>query len=234
MAEDTKVKLDTKKLDEEVNDTEEKKAPAKAEQKVELDLDDAPFLEDVEEEKEEEKKSQTEEEKTEEKEEKTEEEEKEEEPKKKKKVIIFIALGLCILLISGGLYFFLTKSKEEKPPPPPPRQVKVQEKPPPPKPEAIQYSFRPFWVDYKVNNEHRFLHLTLTIEYIEKRINWELVQKNIVIRDEIYYYLKNKDINFFSDKKNIQTLKQDLMAIINQYLGYGKISAIYLKDFLIE
>ncbi len=234
MVDEKNVELDTKEVDANIEEEEKEKVISRAEQKVELDLDDAPFLEELEEEKEEKgppeakEKSETQPKEIEEK-----KEQKEEESKKKKKLIIIIASGLSLLLIAGALYFFLTPKKEEKPPPPP-KEVKVQEKPPPPKPEIIQYSFRPFWVDYDLKNEHKYLHLTLTIEYTEKRINWELLQKNIVIRDAIYYYLKNKDINFFLDKKNIPTLKQDLMSIINQYLGYGKVNAIYLKDFLIE
>ena len=237
MAEEEKVELDVKEVS---SDTEEDKENgemliSRAEQKVELDLDDAPFLEEVEEKEEE--PEPIEEVEPEEKEEKIkiEEEEKQETPKKKKKLILFGILFLIILLGIAAFFLFRGEKKEQKKEEQiPPKPVVVQEQPPPPPPKLYQFSLRPFWIDYKVNNGHRFLHLTLVLEYDVDILNWELKRKNIVIRDALYYYLKNKNFNFLLDKKNIPVLKKEITTIIDQYLGHGKIKHLYLQNYLIE
>jgi len=240
MAEEKELELDAKEIDADIDEREdeaEKNVPSKAEQKVELDLDDAPFLEEeVEEEKEEEKKeSEPQEEKD---EEEVKEEQKTEDLKSKKKKLILLGAAVGILVVAGLIAFLFLKGEKKEPPKEekkvPEKKVEVKEKPPPPKPKMIQLTLRPFWVDYPVKNGHRYLHLVLILSYEESRLNWELLRKRIVIRDALYYYLKNKKIDFFLKKENIPVLKKDILSIINQYLVYGKIKEIYLKDYLIE
>ncbi len=238
MAEEKELELDAKEIDLESEEEGQQDAAttpsSKAEQKVELDLDDAPFLEE-----EEEKEEQEEEKKEEVKEEKKEEVKEEEapEPKKKKKIIFLIAGAVILILIAVSVYFLFfkkEKKKEIKEQKPPEKKIEVKEKPPPPKPKLIQLTLRPFWVDYPLEKGHAYLHLTLVLSYEKGQMTWELIRKRIVIRDAIYYYLKNKKFNFFLNKKNIPLLKKDIKSIINQYLVYGKIKKIYFKDYLIE
>jgi len=239
MAEEKELELDAKEIDadlDDVNDEEEKKVPSKAEQKVELDLDDAPFLEEeLEEEKEEEK---AEPETEEDKEEEVKEEQEIEDLKSKRKKIILLGAAVGVLVVAALIVFLFLKGEKKEPPKEekkiPEKKVEVKEKPPPPKPKMIQLTLRPFWVDYPVENGHRYLHIVLILSYEESRLNWELLRKRIVIRDALYYYLKNKKIDFFLKKENIPVLKKDILSIINQYLVYGRIKEIYLKDYLVE
>ncbi len=231
------VELDAKEVDSDIEkegvDIDSNTPKPKEEQKVELDLDDAPFLEEEEdEEKEPEKEEKVDEEIEEEKET---EEEKEEPPKKKKKIILIAIIALVGLLCVALIFFFIRGGKkEEEKKKLPPKSVAVKEKPPPPKPKTFQLALRPFWIDYKIKNGHRYLHLSLLVEYTDGRLNWEFRRKGIVIRDAIYYYLKNKDFSFFLDKRNLSVLKKEIMTIIDQYLVYGKIKRIYLQNYLIE
>ena len=240
MAEEKELELDAEEINadlDDVNDEEEKKAPSKAEQKVELDLDDAPFLEEeVEEEKEEEEKAEPETE--EDKEEEVKEEQEIEDLKSKRKKIILLGATVGILIVAALIVFLFLKGEKKEPSKQekkiPEKKVEVKEKPPSPKPKMIQLTLRPFWVDYPVENGHRYLHIVLILSYEESRLNWELTRKRIVIRDALYYYLKNKKIDFFLKKENIPVLKKDILSIINQYLVYGRIKEIYLKDYLVE
>ncbi|GAB6888277.1 hypothetical protein JCM13304A_17760 [Desulfothermus okinawensis JCM 13304] len=246
MAEEKELELDVKEIDEELDEVlsdksesspvgEIKKTPSRPEQKVELDLDDAPFLEEEleEEKKEEEVKQEIEEKKKEE----VSEKEEEDTSLGRKKKIIFLGIGGGVILVAALLFFFFFKGekappKEEKKAPE--KKIEVKEKPPPPKPRVEQLTLRPFWVDYPVADGHRYLHITLILSYESGSLSWELNRKRIVIRDAVYYYLKNKNFEFFLKKENIPLLKNDILSIINQYLVYGKIKKIYLKDYLIE
>lgn len=239
MAEEKELELDAEEINpdlDDVNDEEEKKAPSKAEQKVELDLDDAPFLEEeVEEEKEEEEKAEPE---TKEDKEEAKEKQETKDLKSKRKKIILLGATVGILIVAALIVFLFLKGEKKEPLKQekkiPEKKVEVKEKPPPPKPKMIQLTLRPFWVDYPVENGHRYLHIVLILSYEESRLNWELLRKRIVIRDALYYYLKNKKIDFFLKKENIPVLKKDILSIINQYLVYGRIKEIYLKDYLVE
>ncbi len=240
MAEEKELELDAKEIDadlDDVGDNEEKKDSSKAEQKVELDLDDAPFLEEEEEEEDKEEEEKKGSEAKEGKEEETKEEETEDSKSKRKKIIL-LGAAVGILVVAGLIIFLFLKGEKKEPPKEekklPEKKIEVKEKPPPPKPKMIQLTLRPFWVDYPVENGHRYLHIVLILSYEESRLNWELTRKRIVIRDALYYYLKNKKIEFFLKKENIPVLKKDILSIINQYLVYGKIKEIYLKDYLVE
>ncbi len=209
-------------------------ASSRAQQKVELDLDDAPFLEEEEEEEEEEK-----EEAKEEREEEPsvgEEKKEEEKPRSKKKLIIIIAVVVIILAAIGGFFLFRggKKEKTKKPLPKKEKTVKVKEKVPPPPPNVYHFTLRPFWVQYQIKNGYRFLHITLVLSYDNDRVDWELKRKLIVIRDAIYYYLKNKDLNFMLNKKNFEAIKKDLIAIVDQYLSNGKLKEIYFQNYVIN
>ena len=229
------VELDAKEVDSDIEkegvDIDSNTPKPKEEKKVELDLDDAPFLEEEEEEEPEEVVEKVEEEKEVEKET---EEEKEEPTKKKKKIILIAIIALVGLLCVALIFFFIGRGqKKEKKKELPPKSVAVKEKPPP-NPKTFQLALRPFWIDYKIDNGHRYLHLSLLVEYTDGRLSWEFRRKGIVIRDAIYYYLKNKDFSFFLDKRNLSVLKKEIMTIIDQYLVYGKIKRIYLQNYLIE
>ncbi len=206
---------------------------SRAQQKVELDLDDAPFLEEEEEEEEEEEKK---EEKEEEEAPAPEVEKKEEKPRSKKKLIIIISLVVVLLAAAAGFFLLRGKKKEktQKPAPAKEKTVKVKEKVPPPPPNVYHLTLRPFWVQYTVKNGYRFLHLTLVLSYTSDRVDWELKRKLIVIRDAIYYYLKNKNLDFMLNKKNFESIKKDLLAIVDQYLSNGKLKEIYFQDYVIN
>ncbi len=201
---------------------------SKAFQKVELDLEDASFLEDDEEDEEERDTSQdglsatraaT-------------------QPSPLWKRKSFILGGLAVLTGILVIAWMLLKPAPVPPPPQeeehtaPPLEGPPQETPP----ELAEYSvsFEPFWVAVVANGTCRFLTCRFSFPVKGDLLKFEVDQKRIFIRDAVYYYFKNKDLLFLGNADNADKLKNDLLDIINQYLGNGQLDEILIQEYKVE
>lgn len=221
-------------IDESGDETTSPAPSSKATQKVELDLDDAPFLEDEDEE-----------------EEGTEEEPRqlesvEEAPvEKKTKVKLFIIIGIVVIIlllstILVKLFFFsdtpavveepITEETFEEAP-----QSLPEPPPPPEEPGVTLLRMDPFWVEQKDKKNHtRFLVARFAMTTTDPVVVAEYGRKTLILRDAIYFYLKNKDLQFLSDKKNVEKLKSDLLMVINQYIVAGQFDEILFEEYLVR
>lgn len=213
-----KVKLD----DQELSDQDAKAAP-----KVELDLDDAPFLDWEEEEQPEEVEGQG--------------EEKEEAPAEEIKTPVWkrwwflLGVGSLLLLVLGfGIYLWLRGESSPPPPPPPPPPKKKVEQKKPALPEQLRLSLKPFWVEYIQNGDVRYLRASFDLQFKGGKLEWELKRKIPIIRDAIYYYLKNKELTFITSKENAKALKEQILEIVNQFLSNGQVDAVLIQDYVVE
>lgn len=59
-------------------------------------------------------------------------------------------------------------------------------------------------------------------------------QKTTILRDAIYYYLRNKDLTYLSDKNNVEALKQDLLSVMNQYLSQDRLDDVLIDQYLVK
>ncbi|WP_291327220.1 flagellar basal body-associated FliL family protein [Desulfovibrio sp. UCD-KL4C] len=220
-----------------IDDSEEEvqtpEPTSKATQKVDLDLDDAPFLEDEDEEDlvpEEE----------------PQELEALEEVKTKStgsKKFIYIGIGAIILLLSlilVKLFLFSDSPPAEPPAPVEEKAVEIPKQaeappPPPEEPGVTLLRMDPFWVEQKDEKGHiRFLVARLAMTTTDERIVAEYRRKTLILRDAVYYYLKNKDLQFLSDKNNAEKLKKDLLMVINQYIVAGQFETILFEKYLVR
>lgn len=212
-------------------------APAgKSEDKVELDLEDAPFLED-------------------------DEEEEElpaaaapsgpvllETPGEKKpnplkallgnKKILYPSLAVIALLIIL-LAWLVLKPAPRPEPPPQPEQVTVQQpqepEPEPAKTDSFVVTWDPFWVEQKdKDGKIRFLVCKFAASTENEKLSWEAGTKKVVLRDALFYYLRNKDLVFLTDAKNVEVLKTDLLAVINQYMSNGQFEDLLIEHYLVK
>ncbi len=231
--EDNNVQID----DEEISESE-----VKSNQKVELDLDDAPFLEWEEDSEEEEGSGE------EQKEIVQDEEEAEEEDKKSKQSVLerikkwwwVWASGAGLLLIIAVSLFIAyavdTKDrgetkKEDSP------TVELEKAEKSERNNSIQLqqvSLEPFWVVYDSKDNLRQFHLGLDFSIKGKDAAWELEKKIPVIRDSLYYFLKNKQIQEISDKNNISELKKEIQTVVNNNLSNGKVDQVLIQKYLVE
>nr|WP_321514189.1 flagellar basal body-associated FliL family protein [uncultured Pseudodesulfovibrio sp.] len=206
---------------------------SRATQKVDLDLDDAPFLEDEEEE----------EEITETEEETPLIQEEDSEPRSGlgalfKNKVFLISLGVILILIIV-IIILLVRKPDTSPPPPPPAQVEevlpteetsaVLETP------QILIRLDPFLVE-QIDEEGkiRFLEIRVLVSTEDEGLSMQFKQETYAVRNALFYYLKNKDLQFLSDKKNSDKLKKELLAIINQYMGFGQFETLMFEQYLVR
>jgi flagellar FliL protein len=201
--------------------------PAKA-GKVELDLDGAPFLQEEEApppapvKKEERPKAEA---------------TGEAKPKKSKKKLLI--LGLVGLLGCGAAAGFLFSGGDEAEPeiPPGATVITVPSTPftGPANTDQFLIEVPAFWVEITDQaGEIRLLNCKIGIPTNNNDNVLEFNAKKLVIRDALFYYLINKDYAFLSDSQNMETLKKDMVSIINEYLTTEKIREVLLADFIIR
>ena len=208
---------------------------SRATQKVDLDLDDAPFLEDEDEE---------EEEVAYEAEDETPLIADEDEGSKfdlgalLKNKLVLIFLGVIVLLIVVIIYLVIREPSVAPPPPPPVEETTQEEKPVEPVVEQtpeILIRLDPFLIEQKdKDNNIRFLEVRVVVSTLDDGLARQFKQETYTVRNALFYYMKNKDLQFLSDKENSKKLKKELLAIINQYMGFGQFETLFFEQYLVR
>ncbi len=194
--------------------------------KVELDLDDAPYLQ-------------------------TEEEPEPEMPeddeaagggddadtvaRKRKKMLLLAGIGAAVLVIACvAVWWFFFRT-----PPPPsaqapgPEVVVVPSTPADAGPRDIVREFAPFVIPVgESDGKTRFLVCKFSAITREPAVNAEMEQQILPLRDAIYYYLRSKDSGFLLDARNGGDIKKDLLSVFNDYLSQGKLEDIVFESYL--
>lgn len=203
---------------------------SRASQKVDLDLDDAPFLEDEEEVKPEPVKP---------KEAMSLEPAAKEQPAKwdrKKLIIIGAAALVLVLVLALAVKFLFFKGKPAPPPekaaPPPVVEPKAEAAPELPE---VQMRMEPFWVEQKGQGEEvRFLIVRILLGTHEPKVAKEFEGRTMGARNAIFYYLKNKDVQFLTDERNAEKLKTELLLVINQHVTDGKFDTLMFEEYVVK
>ncbi len=231
----------------------------KARAKVQLDIEDAPFLEDDEEEEEEEKaegeKKGEEGEDGEEGEEGEEGSGKKKKSKKKKLIIIGAAALLLIIIIAVAAFLFLGGDKEEEIPAEPepyvpevdaegniipnlelePFIVVVEPFVEPTGPPVYSIDLEPFWVESRdADNKTFFIVCNFTLIAEEEKNLVNLNSQLSPIRDAIFYHLSTQDHELLTRPSNLQTLRKSLMDRVNELLPGIKIKDLLYTNYTVR
>lgn len=154
--------------------------------------------------------------------------------KKKKRLLIIIASAVGACVIAGGLVWWFVL---RVPPVPPialePEIIRV---PPPPKDALTQdfvVEFAPFWVEYP-GDANKTLFLTCKFAVITQSdlLVQEARNKMPTLRDAVFYYLKNRPYAFLLEPANAQTVKTDIASVLSGYLVGGKIDGVVFESYL--
>ena len=163
---------------------------------------------------------------------------------RKKKLIIIAAIAGLVLLLAGGgaLWWFVLRTPPPPPSPPvaptvivvPGAQAKQQ-------PADFYIAFAPFWLeltdeDKQGRNADKdgvyFLVCKFTAVTLSEAVLQETQGKQLVLRDALYFYLKNKSYTFLTSSENTQTIKNDLVSVLNGYLITGKVEDLLFERFV--
>jgi flagellar FliL protein len=216
----------------ELDEMEVDGSSSRAQRKVELDLDDAPFLDWSEDEEGGEDADQVgmEEEGPDE----GEEEERDPSASRRRWALLGSLSGLLLLGAALAILWMVRgpdlKTKQPSPSVGQASQEAVQEQ----LPQEKELDFRPFWVEYAQKDRLRYLHFEFALGLESSQLAWEIKRKVPLLRDAIYYYLKNKGLAFLSEKANVEKLKEDLRGVINQNVSQGRIKDILIQTYVVE
>lgn len=204
---------------------------SRASQKVDLDLDDAPFLEEEEED--------TPEPQSPREAIRLSPDEEEAAPPKNKKKLLLIGAAALVLVLALGLAakFFLFKGKTAAPKEKAPVASVADNatKPPAPEPPEIQVRLEPFWVEQKgENNEVRFLIARILLGTHKASVATDFESRKMQARNAIFYYLKNKDVQFLTDETNAEKLKAELLLVVNQYVSDDKFETLLFEEYVVK
>ena len=158
-------------------------------------------------------------------------------PNKKKKLLLIAgAAALLVLLVAAvAVWWFVLRT----PPPPPPEPVKPEvivvpsAKSPTAKPDSVK-ELAPFVIPRQTAKGARFLICKFSTVSQSPRVGMEIDQKLIPLRDALYYYLSSKSDAFLLDPASVPTIKKDLGGVLNDYLTQGRIDDILFESYLNE
>ena len=155
--------------------------------------------------------------------------------RKKKKKLMIAGAVLLLLLAAGGaaLWWFKLRTPPVPPPTVEPEIIKVPSASKAIKPAEFVVDFAPFWVELS-DEKGGVVFLVCKFAAItgSETLMRETQNKMTTLRDAVYYYLKNKPYQFLLDPDNAVTIKQDLNSVLSGYLGGGKIDDMLFESYL--
>ena len=167
----------------------------------------------------------------------------------KKKVML--ASGALLLLIIVGVavnMFFFGAEKAEEPTqvatpaesaePAEPVRIVVPSAPetsPAPAQPKFSANFEVFWVPIKGSEgEVRFLVLEFSIPTDEAILLSEINAKKLVLRDAVFYFLRNSELPLQLDNVFAEGLREDIVSVLNEHLVSGKVQKVLFSNFFVE
>lgn len=155
-----------------------------------------------------------------------------------RKRLYLIGGGLVALLVTPLLLMLVfsgSKTPEPEPIAEPQRITAEPQRADAPAAPAYLYKADGFFVPLKGSEgEPRFLNCDFAVPTDNPQLFAELTVKNIAVRDSIYYYLNHKSLSFLADQNTRQTLKQDLVSVINEHVSAEEIQELYIENYMIS
>lgn len=199
---------------------------ALASNKVELDLEDAPFLKDETETPEEPEDSAADNVAG------QEPETEEAKPFSKKKKILLIGGGVALAVIVALGVFVVPALLENKPTlqniivVPNPKVTQA--------PKVFQVKLDPFILECTDSTgSKKFLQASFILSTSNYDVYHEISNNQKVLRDAIYYYLEIQDTDTLLDTTHQQQLKLGLLDILNKYIINGQLEDLFIDSFLV-
>lgn len=152
---------------------------------------------------------------------------------KKKKRLMILTAALVLMVIIVALWWF----KFRTPPPPPvvvePEIIRVPGVPKDIAPKEYIVNFAPYWIELP-DGKGGVVFLVCKFAAIthSEMLLQEAQNKMLTLRDAVYYYLRNKPYHFLIDPTNTPTIKSDLNSVLSGYLAGGKIDDMLFESYL--
>lgn len=152
-----------------------------------------------------------------------------------KKLLLALAGLVIVLLAAAAIWFFLFRAPPDIVAPPEQPVIVVPTPKAPAFPKEFTTRLEPFRVPLTDGEGRtRFLEATFVLATPEDRINQEIQDKLLTLRDAIFYYLRNKDYQFLLDPANAETIRADLLGTVNNYIVQGELKNLYFDSYLMQ
>ncbi len=198
-----------------------------AKNKVELDLEDAPFLNEEPEEQE-----QVAEEKAEQAAESKSDKQQEEVKPKSKKKLFLIGGGVAVLLLAVIGFFVYDMFFTEEPILQNVIVISSPEVRTPPK--VHEFKLDPFVVQcVDSSGKIHFLKGSFILSTRNFEVFHEISNNQKVLRDAIYYYLEIQDPEILLNSINHQQIKKGLLDTVNKYIMNGSVDDLFIDSLLV-
>ena len=94
----------------------------------------------------------------------------------------------------------------------------------------------PMILEYKdrQSGQIHFIIIKLALQMNDSKVKMELDEKNLILRDAVYYYLARDTGRVLQQKNDPSVLKPVLIEIVNQYLLSGNINDIFFEEYLVK
>ena len=94
----------------------------------------------------------------------------------------------------------------------------------------------PMILEYKDprSGKVHFIIIKLALQMNDSKVKREIDEKNLILRDAVYYYLANDISRDLQQKNDPSVLKPVLIEIVNQYLLSGNIKDIFFEEYLVK
>lgn len=153
--------------------------------------------------------------------------------KKKKKMLLLGGAVLLVLVAAVALWWFVLRTPPPKTVPPEPEIIRVPSAPKDTTPPDYTVTFAPYWIELP-DGKGGVVFLVCKFAALTKSeaLTQEAQNKMVTLRDAVYYYLKNKTYQFLIDPANVPTIKKDLASVLSGYLASGKIDDMLFESYL--
>lgn len=157
----------------------------------------------------------------------------------KRRLAIAAGVAVCVLLAPVILLLVTGNGAEDPALPiaeaPQAEPAPVPEPPLEPAPPAVHlFQSAPYFVETRGSDgEIRFLRCAFTLSTENRMLFVELQQKRLILRDAVYHYLSNKPLSFLSDKDQLEGMKLDLLSVMNEHVTADKLHELYFEEYVI-
>ncbi len=152
--------------------------------------------------------------------------------KKSKKLLIIIVVFVLLLLGGGGFgvyYFFLA------PKPPSAEELAKIEAEKNKKLEFLPvFALKPFVVNLADGKGRRYLKVSMKLELSSDELSEEVEKRQPQIRDVILTLLSSKTSGEVNSMEGKFLLREEIIKRVNTFLTTGKITKIYLEEFVVQ
>jgi flagellar protein FliL len=98
----------------------------------------------------------------------------------------------------------------------------------------LAFPLEKFQVEYNLDGKTRLLTSRFSIPETTPVMRAELQAKSIFVRDGIYRYLKNSPLSFLDNPQESEKLKTDIASVINQNIKSGQVSEILIEEYVVQ